>query len=264
MTVAGVTGENTKQLPRWLADIERLLPIRAQFVLSGNIRDVFLIGQTDGAILAPLLSCLWEFLKGKGYEFLIVYDRTDGLRVHPGDSATQAKATELLQLTLQDGVMPSSLDTVLQVSRRLTAIRNVRAALLIDSASRLTSTPQTPDTAEYKFFAGMEKLSLTANAVSLRSSDGSSVGAPLFNPIVWLLNRAQDIPSWYRIDSERTSAIVVQTPAYEIRHAAAEVLAPLYLRFSDSNEAQRSAFATQFANETDGMSLQTMVDICNR
>jgi len=34
----------TPAQPRWLADLARTLPIRSQFVISGNIRDTFLAG----------------------------------------------------------------------------------------------------------------------------------------------------------------------------------------------------------------------------
>ena len=34
---------------RWLADLERLLPIRSQFVVSGSIRDSFLVPMPSGA-----------------------------------------------------------------------------------------------------------------------------------------------------------------------------------------------------------------------
>lgn len=35
--------------PRWIEDIERLLPIRSQFILSGSIRDVVLTPLCIGA-----------------------------------------------------------------------------------------------------------------------------------------------------------------------------------------------------------------------
>ena len=67
--------------PRWINDIERLLPIRSQFILTGNIRDVFLTPSAEGAYLSPLLSCLATFLEREGFQFVLIYDRIDGIRV---------------------------------------------------------------------------------------------------------------------------------------------------------------------------------------
>ena len=250
----------SSSLPKWIGDVERLLPIRAQFVLAGNIRDVFVLPTESGAVLAPFLSCLWSCLMSKGYEFLLVYDRIDGLRIHPADAALQARAAELLELKFQSGVMACSPESLLVIARRLTAMKGTRAALVIDYASRLTPSPQSPETTDYRFFAGMEKLSLTASPVIGRNV-GSTGTIPLFNSIFWLLNRAQDIPSWYRMDSERTSAITIQQPDYETRLAAAATLATLFPKYTDTEPADRKSYEMQFADGTDGMSLQAMADI---
>ena len=66
--------------PRWATDLTRLLPIRSQFVLAGNIRDSFLTPVGDATTLAPLLRCLWAHLASLDYRFLLVYDPVDGLR----------------------------------------------------------------------------------------------------------------------------------------------------------------------------------------
>lgn len=60
--------------PRWIQDLERLLPIRSQFVVSGNIRDSFLTPMrgSDTLMLAPLLRCLWASLSSLGYRCLLV------------------------------------------------------------------------------------------------------------------------------------------------------------------------------------------------
>ena len=46
-------------LPKWLADLDRLLAIRSHFVLSGNIRDTFLIDLGGAPTLAPVMRALW-------------------------------------------------------------------------------------------------------------------------------------------------------------------------------------------------------------
>lgn len=246
--------------PRWVGDIERLLPIRSQFILTGNVRDVFLTPSASESYLAPLLSCLWAFLERKEYQFILVYDRIDGLRVLPQSNVAQELATQSLGIKLQDGVMPVNLDSFQTIVRRAVTLRDVRVGVVIDYASRLTTTPQTPETNEYKFFAAMEKLSLIANPV-IQETDQTKARRPLFNPVFWLLNRGQDIPSWFSLDSERIASISVVRPEYETRLSAALVLAPQFQGGGVALEQARAVFASHFAGGTDGMSLQAMVDI---
>lgn len=246
--------------PRWIQDIDRLLPIRSQFVLAGNVRDVFLTPAAGGAYLAPLVSCLWARLEQEGYQFIIVYDRTDGLRVMPQSAAAQEKASQLLGIKLQDGAMPANLDTLESVARKAATLRDVRTAVVIDYASRLTTTPQTPEAAEYKFFSAMEKLSQVANP-AIPKGEQATLAKPLFNAVFWLLNRGQDMPSWFSLDSERIASVAVVRPEYEARLNAASVLSAQFKGADGASPEAMGEFRATFAGGTDGMSLQAMVDI---
>src|SRR3954463_8482964 len=81
--------------PRWLVDLERLLPIRSQFVIAGSIRDSFLVPLPSGPLLAPLLRALWESLRARGFAFLLVFDPADGLRAYPDERESRELAERL-------------------------------------------------------------------------------------------------------------------------------------------------------------------------
>ena len=247
--------------PRWIEDIERLLPIRSQFILSGSIRDVFPTPLASGGLaLEPFIPGFWTFLESLGYEFLVIYDRVDGIRVFPESVPIQEKAARTLGLKFQGGVMPvTNLDSLAQVIRRVVCLKELRAAFAIDYASRISASPQTPELLEYKFYTALEKLSLSARPVVAEASRGRAT--PLFNPVFWLLNRAHDMPSWFSLDSERIASLVITRPDYELRIQAAAVLASSFEGFAEAGDADRSSFALRFAEGTDGMSLQSMADI---
>ena len=246
--------------PRWVGEIHRLLPIRSQFVLSGNVRDAFLTPTSSGVRLQGMIDCLWGFLQSMGYEFLLIYDRVDGMRVHPPEKAVQDKALQLLNLGPANGVMAmTNLDSLGNIARRLVDLKSARAALVIDFASRLSASPQAPDSLDLKFFTVMEKLSLRAEPVS-RDSAAQRV-PPLFNPVFWLLNRGHDMPSWFSLDSDRVGSIVIPRPDFESRLRASEVLSPEFDGHSRISAAERRQTALRFADATDGMSLQNMTDI---
>ncbi len=243
--------------PRWIRDIERLLPIRSQFVLSGNIRDIFPAPIETGYTLAPFLRCLWVSLRQRGYSFLLVHDLIDGVRVYPNEPAARDLAVKLFDLKLVDGAQATNLDSLAAIARQLGALRDARCALIVDFASRITRSPDHCEQPEHRFYAAFEKLSLTCHPVTLKTDNQG----PLFNPVVWLLNRAQDVPSWFVLDSERISSQTIGRPDYEMRAKAAELLAPLFAGHEGSTDAERSGFVKAFADATDGMTLASMSDI---
>ena len=249
----------TDLTPRWLKDLKRLLPIRSQFVISGNIRDSLLLTLgTGGTTQVPLLRGLWEHLKQDGFRFVLVFDPADGLRVYPNEPEPVELARKLFDLTFQDGVMPVGLETLAGLMKRLAACREVRCALLVDFASRVARAADHLDAGEHRFFVAAEKLSLAANPVVPKDGAGAQ---PLFNPILWLVNRPQDLPSWFALDSERIAGLVVGRPDYELRAEAARQLATLFPGHGAADEAQRAEFARRLADGTDGLTLNALADI---
>jgi ATP-dependent Clp protease ATP-binding subunit ClpB len=252
----------TDTTPRWLKDLERLLPIRSQFVVSGNIRDSVLVPLADGGTtLVPLLRGLWEQLRRMGYRFVLVYDPADGLRVYPNEPVATELAQRLFDLKLQDGVMPVGLESLAALMKRLAGCRDARCALVLDFASRIARAADHLDANEHRFFVGAEKLSLTANPVVPKEEGQSANGSPLFNPILWLVNRPQDLPSWFALDSERIASLIVGRPDYELRAEAAGQLAMLFPGHADAAEAARVEFVRRFADSTDGLTLTAMADV---
>ncbi len=261
--------------PRWIQDIERLLPIRSQFVVSGNIRDSFLTPMrgTDTLTLAPLLRCLWSSLSAQGYGCLLVYDPIEGLRPYPNEPATIELATRLFDLKLQNGAMPASLETLVDTMKAVAFQREARCALVIDFASRLVRQADHLDGTEHRFFLAAQRLSLMANPIVPRGTDGAAASPPaaqvqspaplqaLFNPVLWLVNRAQDLPSWLTLDSARVASTVIGQPDYTTRLEAARCLAPMFAGFAAASTPQRDQFAATFTDHTDGLALSAMSDI---
>ncbi len=251
------TAAPTFTAPRWIRDCERLLPIRSQFVISGNIRDSFLTPLPAGPALVPLQRCLWESLRGQGVRCLLVFDPADGLRVYPNEPVQRELAERLFDLKLGSGSQMVSLESLANLMKNLTAQREARCALLLDFASRLTRQPDHLGEGEHRFFVAAEKLSLHAAPIVPKEVGG----LPAFNPILWLVNRAQDLPSWFTLDSERVASLVIAKPDYETRQAAGHLLAPLFAGFSGAGEGERQTFVKTFTDGTEGMPLTALSDI---
>jgi ATP-dependent Clp protease ATP-binding subunit ClpB len=251
-----------EQAPRWIRALTRLLPIRSQFVLAGNIRDTFPTPLASGSTLAPLLRCLWVYLQRLDYRFMLVYDPVEGLRPYPNEPTIVERATTLFELKLVEGVMAMSLENLVGVMKKVAAQREARCALVVDFASRLTRQPDHLDAAEHRFFVAAERLSLSANPVVERGADVSTArGKARFNPILWLVNRAQDLPSWLTYDSTRVSVVNIGLPDFETRVAAAPLLGGLFSGYEQATLEEKAKFADTLARLTDGLPLVSLGDV---
>ena len=245
--------------PRWIQDMERLLPIRSQFVVSGNIRDSFIVRMQERHTLVPLLRCLWAALSRQEYKLMLVYDPIEGIRPYPNEPAVVEQAVKLFDLKLQDGAMPVSLENLSSLMKRVTETREARCAIVIDFASRLVRQADHLDQAEHHFYVAAERLAATASPIVPAGTE-SVPGAARFNPVVWLLNRPQDMPSWLTLDSARIATLTIANPEYETRKAAANILGTLFAGWGQADAGAREKFCTRFADLSEGMWLSALAD----
>jgi hypothetical protein len=72
---------------RWLRDLLRFLPLRSQFVLSGNTRDLQIHEAAPGQITSVFLArALPDALKEAGYGRIASFDLLNGFRaLEPSD-----------------------------------------------------------------------------------------------------------------------------------------------------------------------------------
>ena len=248
---------STLPVPRWSSDLARLLPIRSQFVISGAIRDSVLTALSGTPSLVPMLRGLWETLKAADCRCLLVYDPADGIRVYPDQAAERELAERLFNLKFTNGAQIISLETLTRIMKTLAWQRQARCALVLDFASRLTRQPNQLNEVEHRFFVAAEKLSLCATPIIPEEGGG----LPAFNPILWLVNRAQDLPSWLTLDSERVASLIIAKPDYETREETARLLAPLFKGFDSATAEQRDKCVKNFSDGTEGMSLAALSDI---
>ena len=92
---------------RWVRDLRRFLPLKSQFVLSGNIRDLQAHNVGTGAIVAvPLQNVLSSELAAAGYANILLYQPVDGFRVMEMLGASSNNEPLLTRLGLPAGGGP--------------------------------------------------------------------------------------------------------------------------------------------------------------
>jgi hypothetical protein len=164
--------EESFQKPRWLRDLLRFLPLKSQFVLSGNVRDMQVHEASPGEVTAvPLATAVLndEFRK-VGYARIIYYEPMSGFQsgAGAGSSAETDETLRSLGLTPTNGAALAGLDLLNTSLERFVGLDGPPAVLVIDFASRLIVRNEVLAPTEHQLFSRAVILSHSAPAGSNR------------------------------------------------------------------------------------------------
>ena len=203
--------------PRWLRDLIRFLPLKSQFLLSGNVKDLQTQEIGPGVIAAaPLITVLASELTAAGFAQVLVYDPVSGFRVSAPsiDLAATSQLFEGFGLTHANGVAPAGLDLLATTLDRVVSSEGPPTAVIVDFASRLVTRTDYPSPPEHQLFTRALVLTQTAQPrpVGLNRS-------PLFNTILWIVDKEGDLPDWLIIDNPRLRHVPISRPDRPSRRA---------------------------------------------
>ncbi len=209
--------------PRWLRDTLRFLPLKSQFVLSGNVRDLQACEVAPGLVTAqPLVSTLADNLREAGYAQLVVWNPVTGFTVPDSREAPGEPPDETLRrlgLTPADGAAPGGMDALTACLERLVALAGPPVALIIDFASRLAVRSETLSAAEHALFT---RALVLAHSAAARPAGESR--RPFFNTVIWIVDKEGDLPDWLLIENPRIRHVPVSKPDSAARRALAGAL----------------------------------------
>jgi hypothetical protein len=208
--------------PRWLRDLERFLPLKSQFVLTGNVRDLQIHEVAGVVTAADIGTVLAATLTDSGYAEVLSYNPVTGFRVLERPDGTVQDADRVfasLGLTAANGVVPAGLDLFAATLERLVHLEGPSVALIADFASRLIIRNDALSPAEHQLFTRALVLSQMALARPLGPNR-----SPMFNTVLWILDKEGDLPDWLTIGNPRLRHIPVSNPDRRARRALAPSL----------------------------------------
>ncbi len=242
--------------PHWANELSRLISVRPQFVVSGNVRDVFLTVSDDAVRHWSLTECLLERLRQTGCECLFIWDPMDGIRLHPEESRERVASAIDMPLG-PEGATPVSLEDLPAWFRAVASAREIFCAFAVDYASRITNQAVGLGDGDFRFFAQAEKIA--QETLPLRPAVAG--GPAPFNPIVWIANNVRDLPDWFVAGNEGIRTLTAALPDRETRATMAGSLAARFPDYGDLPEEEREKLVGQFADVTDGITLRSMLSI---
>lgn len=247
---------------KYAKEIKRLLPIRQQFVLSGNIDDKHIYEENNSAESMSMDDILWNILKDKEYECIVKYNPVNGISIRKnGKYLRKDEKTEVADgLELTSGSKPSLEDLasyirqiVLQEDDGYNDHQKYRTAIFIDYASRISRSVESLSEEEYKFFRSCDQLAKDAIRIKVGKNK-------LYNPIIWCVQNRFDIPVWYGTANNRIVFQEVEMPSHESRSIVADIYIKTIHDYENYKDNDKQ-YVNIFADLSEGLKLQDMIDI---
>lgn len=241
MTSVHNTQEN---LPKFAKELLRFVSTTPQFILYGNIYDIYPFpyeGSYASSNMPHFIANLFQ--KFAGFHLVVEYVPLEGFKLLYGDQNLYSKVAGR---DVDDKVVV--LDEVYSVIDRLINPNTVpggsslRSAVILNFASRMSEISTNRDYPDFTY-----KL--------FRSSlDAKPRGKPpLYNPVLFLIEKENDIPAWYILENPRVKLIPVPKPDAEIREWLARAILPRIEGWSDLSPSRQSQVIKDFVNLTSGM-----------
>lgn len=236
----------------------RFLPLKPQFVLSGNVRDLQLAEATPGTVAAqPLLAVIAAELRAAGYAAVLAYDPIVGFRLvtPPGEAAIDG-TERLCSLGLQpgaDGAAPAGLELFAETLSRIVLSTREPVALVADFASRLLVRADSLTATEHAAFTRALVLSHQA-----RPRPHGNPARPFLNTVVWIADKEGDLPDWFLVGNPRVRHIPVAKPDIRTRRTLAASLLRAFPGFRDAAPDAAASAVDDYADATEGLLLMDL------
>ena len=250
-------GERVFAPARWIRDLVRFLPLKSQFVLSGNVRDLqcALVGSQQ-VTAQPLNQILADTLRGAGYVHAALYQPLTGFSaIGSLGESSEASAAVLAQIGLPEATSgaPAGIDALASALERLVPRQGEPCVLIVDFASRLVARPSDPSAAEHQLFTRALLLSHQA-----RSRPYGPERKPFFNTVIWIVDKEGDLPDWFLVGNPKIRHIPISRPDAAARRALAPALLRPLAGFVDAPVESCSKAENAFVDGSEGLLLLDM------
>lgn len=241
--------------PPWVREVDLACRLHPQLILTGNVRDVYLLDDPSGNRWAmPIDDALWFVLRQQGFAALLTYTHSGGLRVVPDATGTAQPTAERVLASVPEIVLGRRLSWDV-LRKLLEAIASTSpgvdpgppVGLVFPDSGRLFDEP--PSEEQRTFLSAANQLAYCA----ARYGDS-------YPMIIWLVDAPADLPAWFSSGNHAVRTSVVPTPDLDARMQMCEVMMRRMPDFPAEADAA-DALVTTFAELTHGLHCRSIRDI---
>ena len=189
--------------PTWFGELRSSIPLRSQFVVSGNVRDLYPVTHAGATVFVPFAKAVWHVFDSAGGQALLIHDPVDGLRLH--DDCDPGFAQVLTGHGIDLGRVADTPAGIAEMVASVMSVSALPVALILDYASTIATAPA----AEVdRMFVAIDKLVRTSVAPR---PDGLQ-DCPARNPVFWIVERQGDLPEWFTARNPALRHLMISLP----------------------------------------------------
>lgn len=237
--------------PKWAREIVRFMPITPQFILWGNIFDVYPLELGGTVTTLKIMDYLKALLSQNGYNSILKYEPIYGLSMLEGEPETFRQITG--EAIKKESPLECTVVKCADLIGKLLESDKMSSAVILNFASRI---PEIAKNDREEFFYKMFRFS----QVSVPKMAGDS-GFPRYNLVIWVVDKENDIPAWYTIDNPKVKNLVVPKPDSILRKIVVENLSKNITGFNDLDEKKRGDNISMFVDQTNGLHTSEIISI---
>ncbi len=242
------------QVEKWQKDLAVYQDINTTFIIEGNVHDLQPWTYEDDGTCEPVALSLYlhRYLTEAGYDPVIFYNRIDGFS-NPYSSDMSAT---FFRGSSSDEKSSKSIGVATELIRKTMSNTTRPTAIVMDLANTITSSPDNLSEDEIEYFTKLMLASrMPTQALSLQDKK------PLTNLLFLLVEKVNDIPTWFYLNNPYVRTLTISKPEKEVRSAVIEARFDTLIGAPELDASARKKTQDEFVTLTDGMTLVELFGI---
>lgn len=242
------------QVEKWQKDLAVYQDINTTFIIEGNVHDLQPWTYEDDGTCEPVALSLYlhRYLTEAGYDPIIFYNRIDGFS-NPYSSDMSAT---FFRGSSSDEKSLKSIGVATELIRKTMSNTTRPTAIVMDLANTITSSPDNLSEDEIEYFTRLMLASRTpTQALSLQDKK------PLTNLLFLLVEKVNDIPTWFYLNNPYVRTLTISRPEKEVRSAVIDARFDTLIGAPELDASARKKTQDEFVALTDGMTLVELFGI---
>jgi ATP-dependent Clp protease ATP-binding subunit ClpA len=240
---------------KWAREIERFVAVKPQFVLWGNIYDIY--PKNINGVVQPL--SLNSYLKHLlhydcGYDVVVAYEPLIGFILLEGREEDFRLATN--RDISYKKPLQSTLANAVEIMEQIVESKSFSIALIVNYSSRLNDV--IPDRELREFFYISFRIMQSASPKLGRDRDIKKLK---FNSIFWLIDKESDLPDWYSIDNPHIKILSLPKPDSMVRELIITQSSTHIKGFGELDSSKKRENINHFIDQTNGLYANEIVSI---
>lgn len=245
---------------KWQKDLDVYREIHTTFIIEGNIHDFQPWLYEDDGSCEPLNlnSYLHRYLSEIGYSPIVFYNRIDGFY----NQHSQDMVSNFFRIVDTDQKNVNTICKATEAIRKALSNSTRPSAIVVELANTIAISPDNLSDEEIEYYTRLMLSSRTpTQAIGMRDNK------PLNNLLFLLVEKVNDIPTWFYLNNPYVRTLKIGRPEKEIRAAVIDARIDRLDGASILSTEDRQKYMDEFVSLTEGMTLVELFgifDLCRK